>query len=248
MRCGGGWDVDAAGALRDAWRVRSLGCGWVFPEDWWTHEVDAMTHALLEGADPAGPCAGLGHARAEAGVGIGETLEDLGALYAALGHDEPPMRCVRALAEGWAESGVFGAAGLTSEDPLTGLTTVPYLRSRIAELYRGDGAPDDAYRLVIVDLAARLDPWKRIAWTIAVGHTLRRTFPGEETLTLLRPGRACALVPLRPELELVSARLRRDVTTRHSARLTMERLPEDATGAARLLDRLTEAPSPRRSP
>lgn len=242
MRCGGGWDAGAAGALRDAWRTRSLGSGWVFPEDWWTPEVDAVTYAVMEGADPAGPCAGLGHARAQAGVGVGETLEDLGALFATLGRDEPPMRCVRALAEGWAESGVFGTTGITCDDPLTGLTTPPYLRSRLAELYRGAGAPGEAYRLVVVDLAARLDPWKRIAWTVVVGHALRRAFPGEETLTLLGSGRVGALVPLRPELQLVTVRLRRDVAARHSARLWVERLPEDAAGAARLIDCLTTPP------
>ena len=242
MWCGGGSDTGAAGTLRAAWRARSLDSGWVFPEDWWTPEVDAVTYAVMEGGDAAGPCAGLGHARAQAGVGIGETLADLGALFAELGRDEPPMRCARALAEGWAESGVFGAAGLTCEDPLTGLTTPPYLRSRTAELYRGGDSPRDAYCLVVVDLAARLDPWKRIAWTIVVGHALRRAFPGEETLTLLGSGRVGALVPLRPELELVTARLRRDVATRHTARLWVEHLPEDALGAARLLDCLTTPP------
>lgn len=242
MRCGGAPDAGTAGALRDAWRARSLDAGWVFPEDWWAPEVDAVARAVVCGADAAGPCAGLGHARAQAGVGIGETLEDLGALFAALGRDEPPMRCVRALAEGWAESGVFGTAGITCEDPLTGLATAPYLRTRVAELYRGRRPPREAYGLVVVDLAARLDPWKRIAWTIVIGHALRRVFPGEETLTLLGTGRVAALVPLRPELELVTARLRRDVAARHSARVWLERLPDDAIHASRLLDCLTTPP------
>lgn len=241
MRRGGGApDIGTATALADAWRVRSLGSGWVFPEDWWAPEVDTMARASVDGADLTGPCARLGHARAQAGVGIGETLEDLGALFAVLGEEMPPMACVRSLAEGWVESGMFGLSDLTCEDPLTGLATLPYLRTRLAEIYRGDRAPGDAYCLVVVDLATRLDPWKRIAWTIVIGHELRVAYPGEETLTLLGAGRAAALVPRRPELELEATRLRRDIAARHGARVWVERLPADATRAAALLDCLTE--------
>ncbi|HEY3683403.1 MAG TPA: hypothetical protein VGL93_10205 [Streptosporangiaceae bacterium] len=241
MRVSGGTpDIGATGATRDAWRARSLAAGWVFPEDWWSPAVDAMTYAVDRGADLTDPCTRLGHARAQAGVGIGETLEDLGALFAAVGRDIPPMACVRALAEGWVEAGMFGLSDLACEDPLTGLATLPYLRTRMAEIYRGDRAPHEAYCLVVVDLATRLDPWKRIAWTIVIGHELRRTYPGEETLTLLGAGRAAALVPLRPELEFVTTRLRRDVSARHGARVWVERLPEDAAQAALLLDCLTE--------
>lgn len=241
MRASGGApDIGATGVTRDAWRTRSLASGWVFPEDWWAPAVDAVTYAVARRADLAGPCARLGHARAKAGVGIGETLEDLGALFTVLGRDMPPMDCVRALAEGWVESGMFGLSDLTCEDPLTGLATLPYLRTRLAEIYRGERAPRDAYCLVVVDLATRIDPWKRIAWTIVIGHELRRAYPGEETLTLLGAGRAAALVPLRPELELVTARLRRDVSAHHGARVWVEELPEEAAQAGLLLDCLTD--------
>jgi len=248
MRRGGGApDIGTAAALGDAWRARSLDSGWVFPEDWWAPEIDAVTHAVIAGADMTDACARLGHARAQAGVGIGETLEDLTALYAVLGWEMPPMASVRPLAEGWVESGMFGLSDLTCEDPLTGLATLPYLRTRLAEIYRGERVPREAYCLVVVDLVTRLDPWKRIAWTIVIGHELRRVYPGEETLTLLGAGRAAALVPRRPELELAATRLRRDIAARHGARVWVERLPETAPRAAALLDCLAE-PRSRPSP
>lgn len=233
-------DIGTTTTLGDAWRARSIDTGWAFPEDWWAPEADAVAEGVVTGADVTEQCARLGHVRAQAGVGIGETIEDLGALYAVLGRPMPPMASVRALAEGWVESGVFGLTDLTCEDPLTGLASLPYLRTRLAELYRGERAPRGAYCLVVVDLTTWLDPWKRIAWTIVIGHELRRAYPGEETLTLLSAGRAAALVPRRPELQLAAARLRRDIATRHDARVWLERLPETATRAAALLDRLAE--------
>ena len=233
-------DVGTAATLGDAWRTRSMDTGWAFPGDWWAPEVDAVTEAILAGADATDHCARLGHVRAQAGVGIGETIEDLGALYAVMGQTMPPMASVRALAEGWVESGMFGLTDLTCEDPLTGLATLPYLRTRLAELYRGDRSPHEAYCLVVVDLTTWLDPWKRIAWTIVIGHELRLAYPGEETLTLLSAGRAAALVPREPALRLDAARTRRDIAARHDARVWLERLPETPKQASALLDCLAE--------
>ena len=98
-------------------------------------------------------CTGLGRSRARAGIGIAETIDDLAALFAVLGAESasehadpggrdragrgsaPPLRLVCAIAEGWAEESVAQLAQ-GCEDPLSGLATLPYLRTRLAEVYR----------------------------------------------------------------------------------------------------------------
>lgn len=75
---------EPARQLFERWRATSVEVGWTFPDDWWAPPVDAVVEALCAGRDPAGPCAELGRARAEAGVGLKEALRDLNALYAAV--------------------------------------------------------------------------------------------------------------------------------------------------------------------
>jgi hypothetical protein len=125
--------------LRDSWRLRSLAAGWLATDDWHTAAVDAVTEAVLPGvpvADLAHACGSLGRARARAGVSITAAIEDLAALFAALGRGDPPMHLVCSVAEGWAEEGLTRQAHGRCEDPLTGLSTLPYLRTRLAEVYR----------------------------------------------------------------------------------------------------------------
>jgi hypothetical protein len=74
------------------------------------------------------------------------------------------------------------------EDPLSGLATVPYLRTRLGELYREAAqrgtSPADTHRLLVVSLPRPPDPWHRMALAIVVGYDLRAAFPGGETLGL----------------------------------------------------------------
>ena len=125
-------------------------------------------------------CAGLGRSRAWAGIGIAETIDDLAALFAVLGAEPasaraepaghgraslssaPPMRLVCAIAEGWAEESVAQLAQSGCEDPLSGLATLLYLRTRLAEVYReaeqGGTSPAETHRLLVVGLPRRPDP------------------------------------------------------------------------------------------
>lgn len=170
--------------------------------------VEAVLEAVRDGDGLAVACARLGQARGRAGVGIGETLDDLGVLFSVLSWPHPPLSLVRCAAEGWAETELVALAAESCEDPLTGLTTLPYLRGRLAELYRADpfgGASPAAavgrHRLVVVDLAGGSEPWRRLARAVVVAHDLRTVFRGGETLTLVGSGRATALVPVEPGLE-----------------------------------------------
>ena len=258
--------------LRDEWRRRSLATGWRMPDDWDTEAVDEVlavcrNRALARGEAGlaavgatalAAACAGLGRSRARAGVGIAQTIDVLAALFAVLGGGEgdrtgvmsrgeggrwdPALRLVGAIAEGWAEESVSQYARGGCEDPLSGLATLSYLRTRLAEVYReaeqGGTSPAETHRLLVVGLPRRPDPWRRLALPILVGRDLRAAFPGGETLSLAKPGPAIALVPARRDLPLRYARLRRNIQAAFGTQIRMTPLPGRLTEALRLVDEL----------
>jgi hypothetical protein len=215
----------------------------------------------------AAACAGLGRSRARAGVGIAETIDDLVALFAVLSGDgreragvpaggegeragvlsegqhwDPALRLVGAIAEGWAEESVSQFARGGCEDTLSGMATLPYLRTRLAEVYREaeqrGTSPTETHRLLVVGLPRRPDPWRRLALPILVGRDLRAAFPGGETLSLAKPGPAIALVPARRDLPLRYARLRRNIQAAFGTQIRMIPLPGRLTEAHRLVDEL----------
>ena len=158
---------------------------------------------------------------------------------------EPPLHLVCAIAAGWAEESLAQLAQGGREDPLSGLATLPYLRTRLAEVYReaeqGGASPADTHRLLVVMLPRHPDPWRRMALAILVGHDLRAAFPGGETLSLARrtgPGPAIALVRARGDLPLRYARLRRSIQATFGTQIRMTRLPGMLTEALRLVDEL----------
>jgi hypothetical protein len=245
--------------LRDAWRRRSVASGWLTPDDWHSEAVDAVLAACQPGwlssgqavaaggGGLAAACTGLGRSRAQAGTGIAETIDDLAALFAVL-EETLPVRLVCAVAQGWAEESHAQLARDGCEDPLSGLVTLPYLRTRLAELYRdaeqGGTSPADTHRLLVVRLPRRPDPWHRMTLAIGVGRDLRAAFPGGETLSMARrheghgTGPAIALVPARGDLPLRYARLRRRVQAAFGTQIRMTPLPGRLTEALRLVDKL----------
>lgn len=251
-------DLDAAVSLLCLrWRERSLAAGWSVWSDWWVPAVDAVTRAACAGLDLAGPCAALAAARARGGVGVGETLDDVGALHAALGMRQPAMPVVRAVAEGWTDATTSAVADLADPvcaDPLTGLTTLAYLRTRVGELYRAPRPP--RYALVLVDLVGG-EPvdggpgpavrWRRLVRVIVVGRFLRAAFRGGETLSLLGACRVTVLVVDRPGLDRAVVTLRTTLAARHGARVWVTRLPDRIDQAIRLLGELADG-SPGRAP
>ncbi len=233
--------------LRAAWRRRSLAGGWLIPDDWDSEAVDVVLAACPPGGGLAAACAGLGRARARAGTGIAETIDDLAALFAVL-EAALPVGLIGAVAEGWAEESQAQLNRGGCEDPLSGLATLPYLRTRLAEVYReaeqGGTSPADTHRLLVVRLPRRPDPWHRMTVAIGVGRDLRAVFPGGETLSMAgRPaghgtGPAIALVPVRGDLPVRYARLRRRVQAASGTQIRMTPLPGRLTEALRLVDKL----------
>jgi hypothetical protein len=235
--------------LRDRWFEQSSSSGWAFVSDWHHPAVDALCEACLIGRNVWAPAERLGSVRAENGVSLGETLADLDGLACAL-PDISDGVIHRAASLGWAER--MTAPRHAVFDPLTGLTSVDYLRTRLGEVYRAAEVADTkvsaTHALVTVrlNLAGRTG-WDRVTPLILAGDAMRTVFAGGQTLARLADHMAVALADREPMLArrthlltgLVLERLGRDQPPGESfARVWIERLPDNAPAAGDLIGEL----------
>ncbi len=214
--------ADRARALRSRWRTATMAAGWSFPADWPLNEVDEVCAAMLGTADPSGVLYRLGTARAESGAGLAETLLDLAALHAVL--EEPPgstgivsanvdaipARMLRATALGWGDVMSNKAVNCAADNPLTGLATGAYLRTRLREVYaeaRTTGRQDYVLVLVALDLS-RTSGWSRVVAMTLLADALREVFDSGETIASLGPSVAAVLLKKDLRLERAVANLR----------------------------------------
>jgi hypothetical protein len=256
----GSGDTPPAGAERDAslralrarWRTASLAAGWRFPSDWALPEVDAVCAAVLakghaEAAETA--LAGLARARAAAGAGLAETLADLAALHAVLGHgsdgfvapdvDATPARLLRTTALAWADVATDQIVHTEVTDSLTGLPTAAYLRTRLAEVYRAAAAcerpaADDHVLLVVsVDLSV-VAGFPRLTGMILVADALRTVFDSGQSVASLGPSVVAALVVKDERLASHGVALRRALHERLSVDAELADLGRPRVSAVRL--------------
>lgn len=194
--------------LRSRWRTASIASGWRFPADWAVAEVDQVCAAVLAADGSAEACEDalvrLGRARAAAGSGLGETLQDVAALHAVLSGPEHqdgivsadpdalPARLLRVTALAWSDVLVRQLAHSEASDGLTGLANPAYLRARLREVYQeatAAGVPvRDRYVLVVV--SSRLSgtaAWSRLAAMVLLADVLRAVFDGGQTLATVGP-------------------------------------------------------------
>ncbi|WP_222598435.1 GGDEF domain-containing protein [Lentzea tibetensis] len=189
--------------LRSRWRTATMAAGWAFPADWQLAEVDEVCAVMLGAADPGDALVRLGRARAEAGAGLSETLLDLAALHAVLTEgtamvgadvDALPARMLRMTALGWADVITKQVGSCASEDPLTGLATAAYLRTRLGEVYRELSVPSAVYLLVLLRLdLSQATGWSRVVAMTLLSDAMRTVFDGGETLATIGPGVAAVL-------------------------------------------------------
>jgi GGDEF domain-containing protein len=251
--------------LRAKWRTASLASGWRFPSDWGLPEVDAVCAAVLKDGKAELALAGLGRARATAGAGLSETLADLAALHAVLAQpdspdgfvtpdvDATPARLLRLTALAWADVAADHLAHTEVTDPLTGLPTVAYLRTRLAELYRqaardGCQAAEEHLLLVVAMDFSAAAGWSRLTGMILVAEAIRAVFDGGESVATLGPSTAAALVPRDGRIASRGVMLRRELNERLSVdvhvreagvpRITVVRLPPVHEAACDLLTSL----------
>ncbi|WP_231505154.1 hypothetical protein [Cellulomonas sp. URHE0023] len=248
-------------ALRERWRDESVGSVWLRPSDWYHPAVDAIAAAILSPIDTAVAAEELGRARGYDGVGIGETIDDLGALYRALGASEPPAHVIRALCEGWADAQAGALAFGTALDPESGLPTRQYLAIRLAETYRDAAIPtqrdrttgDVGHHLVLVDVAAGdIDPFTRAARSAAVGAAMTTTYGEGHPMATLGGGVFAVLArtdqhtptpleALQAEIDRRCGLLDLRALTRMPVRVWVEPLPDTHEQALRTLERVARS-------
>jgi GGDEF domain-containing protein len=256
-------------ALRSRWRTASIASGWRFPADWAIAEVDVVCEAALAGgvagpvADPVtGALVKLGRARALAGSGLGETLQDVAALHAVLtvpdhadgmvaaDPDAMPARLLRVTALAWSDVLIRQLAHSEASDGLTGLANAAYLRARLREVYRASSAAGvetrSRYVLVVVspDLA-HASGWSRLAAMVLLADVLRAVFDGGQTLATVGPNTMVVLAERDDELServasarwVASDRLGVDPTLRAIGppSVWLEQLPDSHPAACRLV-------------
>lgn len=246
----GGRDVDqlhgtttlTSAELQDLWFVHSSNAGWVYASDWHEPAIDALCEACLRGENIWPAAQRLGASRADAGVSLGETLADVDGLTAVL-PGLPTDVLHRGVSLGWADR--MMAPRPTVFDPLTGLVSQDYLRTRMGEVYRAADvagtkvSATHALVVVRVDLTGRTG-WDRITPLILSGDAMRTVFDGGQTLARLADHMAVVLT----ERELMLARraqLLAGLVTERLARDGRDPLPGPRVWIERLPDTLPAA-------
>jgi GGDEF domain-containing protein len=212
-------------------------------------------------------------ARAGAGVGLAETLTDLAALNTAVsgggadapGRDDPTpspldvsptpgrgpdgVRLLRAVSLAWTDVACGDLAETAAVDPLSGLASVRYLRTRLAEVYRAarahGRAAGEEHALVVLALDVR--DWRRVAPLTIAGEAAGVVFDAGESIAVVGRGTVVVLAA-RGGLAERAAVLRRLLARRLAAAeglvgtpsVRIARLPGTHDGACALLERLRD--------
>lgn len=242
-----------ATTLREQWRTESIESVWLRPGDWYHPAIDALTEALAAGMPAAAAAYRLGQVRGAAGVGVAETLDDVGVLFRLVGRD-PSLDVVRSLCEGWVSALESAPIQATCVDPESGLPTLEYLAVRLGETY--GSARKHAHHafvthcLVIVDVAtADLPPWRRMARSAAMGRALTAALAPGHPMAALGGGAFAVLVTRDFDLGETVRQMRDQVNehaealhitdlVRQPPRIWIEPLPETHDAAVDLLNHL----------
>lgn len=208
----------------------------------------AMDDALDFGhADIAAVAHVVGASAANLGSPLQEVLDQLERAYARQ-DSTPAYEVVKALAMSWSEAALIHQHQTSCEDPLTALSSLAHLRTRLGDLYRGaerDGlVVRDSHALVVMEL-----PFTRSTNLLdgsldmlEAGEVLRTVYSGDETISQVAPRRAAALVSRartdRPTLELLQILIRRQLRGAAKPRLWIESPPQNAFGIGWLMTEL----------
>jgi GGDEF domain-containing protein len=214
---------------------------------------EAVGEALASGRDVRPACGVVGRDVARDGAALGEALSGLRTTYALVCGREPDFAAAEALSVAWSEATLEYLHDLSCEDPLTGLTSLAHVRTRLSEIYRESELTGVSVRhshaLVVVEVCF----WERDTFAdhhftralrlVQVVEAIRTVFSGGETLGRLGLDRAVAIVPRTPDLGTSVGLLRElldDVDLGAAGtRVWIEGLPVSASSATRLLDELS---------
>ena len=216
-------------------------------EDLASVQFIAIEEALESGhADIASVAHVVGASAAHLGSPLQEILDSLERTYADHGA-EPAYDVVKAMTVAWTEEALVHKHQASCEDPLTALSTLAHLRSRLGDVYRGaerDGRKaSDSHALVVVELPmSRGNQLNNSLAMLEAAEAIRTVYSGDETIAQVAPRRAAALVERartdRATLELLQILVRRLNTGDAEPRLWIEALPRHAAGIGWLLTEL----------
>jgi GGDEF domain-containing protein len=196
----------------------------------------------------------VGWQLAQDGASLEEVLDGLRATSLEVLGEEPSFEDISALCAAWSESTLAYLHQMSCEDPMTGLTSLAHVRTRLSELYRGElrveGSTQERFALVVADLPEDIpgmgslgDGHLSRAMRVArLGEATRTVFAGTETIGRLGDHRVVVVVERSARLGRRVALLRKLLAqidlSGHVARVWIEGLPPTDTGAAMLLDEL----------
>lgn len=206
-----------------------------------------LEHAVRDGrSDIAVVARGVGARAAQMGVPLHEVMDHVERAHAP---DEPSFATVRAAALAWVEEALMHQVDTSCEHPLTTLSTVPHVRSRLGDVYRGAERDDvraaDAYALVVVELP-RLDHGNELEQelrALEVAEAMRMVYAGDETIAQLSPRRFAVLAVIERTdavtVRLLAMMLEQVLGDDSQVRLWVEHLPSSPDGIATMLAGLT---------
>lgn len=204
------------GDIVDRWRSTARAGGWRAMGDWPAAAIPAVAVAAMAGVDDIDAVTQLGRARATAGVGIAEGLDDLDRLWLLLGDVGAPSAAARAFAEGWADA-IAAPASRPAVDPSSGLTSAEVLCIRIRDLVR-TGRTDSSALVVVDAVDPGLPRFARHLEVAAIGALIGETLVGGESPARIDDDRVAAIVPRDAELDEGVIRLRHALTRRSPGR------------------------------
>jgi len=208
---------------------------------------DALDASLADVArsgrgDLAGVAREVGARAARGGAPLSEVLDDL---ELAFDGRVPAYEAIREAALAWADATSWQQLGRSCEDPLTSLTTVTHLRTRLDELYRGaehDGTSlDQTHALVVVELSPLVqgNSLEASIDALDVAEQMRTAFGADETLTQTARRRFVALVRADradpTTVGLLGHLVRRALPSSSGPRLRVVRPPASADDLGRFL-------------
>ncbi|KAA1397694.1 hypothetical protein [Aeromicrobium ginsengisoli] len=189
----------------------------------------------------------VGASAARLGVPLHEVMDHVERAFAG---QPPSFEATRAAVLAWADEALVLRADISCEDPLTSLATTAYVRSRLAEIYRGAERDGHlvAHRtvLVVVELprASSGHELEQSLRALDVAEAMRAVFAGDETVARVSPRRFAALVGRgRADvltLSMLRILLERALGEDAQPRLWVEELPPAVEGVARVLAGLSE--------
>ncbi|MGY2702653.1 MULTISPECIES: hypothetical protein [unclassified Nocardioides] len=207
----------------------------------------AVGEALASGSGTVA-CEVAGAALARDGVSLAESLDGLATTTRLVLGAEPAHAYTRALAVAWSDAMLGYLNDLSCNDPLTGLSTLAHLRSRISDVYRADHDGDHALVVVAAPpypeaASGRDDVLARAMHVAQLGDTARTVFRGPETIGHVGPGRVVVLADRDDRIARRVGLLRQmlDSGSVPRTRVWIEGLPASDAAAGRLLDELTRA-------